>query len=301
MHVAGQSSSTARSRTSPDPDPDGEDFPVQRPHIAPLRLKNRGDMCTYSRTVYECGHETWGRRLKSCTIGEDHAKGVLRHDCVLRTPHGLHTKRLARQCDKCVRLDQKLSLVRDRLRSCRAEFDQRWPTAKPATKAVAKAPAVPFWRDDKDYVGWIYSDNGVIRPCLAWLSPEEHDEDDGRDIMSAWSASTDAHGAGDCDSGLGDSIGSAGTSPTRETWTTSSGGSAPPPLPPATRHGGGHGSDGQLTLEVAMERGSPMEKGARDVRRYGVRRPISKTHRRNGQSSGDSTSSKLPKRALGHI
>ncbi|PNY23733.1 Uncharacterized protein TCAP_06341 [Tolypocladium capitatum] len=84
-------------------------------------------MCTYARTVFECKHHLWGRRLKLCTIGEDFGAGELPSDCAFRKPHGLHSRRIPRRCDKCRALDHKVALVRAKLEACRAAFRERWP------------------------------------------------------------------------------------------------------------------------------------------------------------------------------
>ncbi|KND90100.1 hypothetical protein TOPH_05192 [Tolypocladium ophioglossoides CBS 100239] len=84
-------------------------------------------MCTYTRTVFECKHHLWGRRLKLCTIGEDFRAGELPSDCAFRKPHGLHSRRIPRRCDKCRALDCKVALVRAKLEDCQAAFRERWP------------------------------------------------------------------------------------------------------------------------------------------------------------------------------
>ncbi|POR31302.1 Uncharacterized protein TPAR_08504 [Tolypocladium paradoxum] len=84
-------------------------------------------MCTYARTVFECKHHLWGRRLKLCTIGEDFRAGELASDCAYRKPHGLHSRRVPRRCDKCRALDGKVVLVRAKLEECQAALRERWP------------------------------------------------------------------------------------------------------------------------------------------------------------------------------
>lgn len=85
------------------------------------------EMCIYARTVFECKHHLWGRRLKLCAIGEAFRAGELPGDCALRSPHGLHSRRVTRRCDKCRALDRKVALTRAKLEECRAAFRERWP------------------------------------------------------------------------------------------------------------------------------------------------------------------------------
>jgi len=94
-------------------------------------------MCTYARTVFECAHQTWGRRLKLCTIGEDFRDGYLPSDCCLRRPHGLQSRRVPSRCDRCRSLDGKVALLRAKLDECRAQFLKRWPSYTACTGAGA--------------------------------------------------------------------------------------------------------------------------------------------------------------------
>ncbi|KAJ6445794.1 NEDD8 [Purpureocillium lavendulum] len=94
-------------------------------------------MCTYARTVFECAHQTWGRRLKLCTIGEDFRDGYLPSDCCLRRPHGLQSRRVPSRCDRCRSLDGKVALLRAKLDECRAQFLKRWPAYMTCTGAGA--------------------------------------------------------------------------------------------------------------------------------------------------------------------
>lgn len=84
-------------------------------------------MCTYARTVFECRHQAWGRRLKLCAVAENHLGGDLGSDCALRKPHGLHSRRIARQCGKCSELDRKRGLLRAKLDECRNIIRRRCP------------------------------------------------------------------------------------------------------------------------------------------------------------------------------
>lgn len=84
-------------------------------------------MCTYARTVFECKHHVWGRRLKLCPAGDDFRVGDLPTDCCLRRPHGLHSRRVPGRCSKCRSLDAKLALLRVKLDECRRAFITRWP------------------------------------------------------------------------------------------------------------------------------------------------------------------------------
>lgn len=86
-------------------------------------------MCTYSRTVFSCGHESWGRRLKNCPAGDEYRKGTRPLDCAIRKQHGLHTRKLSIQCDTCVRIEDKLVAVRGQLDRCRDEIRQKLPPA----------------------------------------------------------------------------------------------------------------------------------------------------------------------------
>ncbi|KAF4581194.1 hypothetical protein GQ602_007331 [Ophiocordyceps camponoti-floridani] len=77
-------------------------------------------MCTYARTVFQCQHQTWGRLLKRCPVAQEQQSGSLPgSECGLRIPHGLHSRRVPRQCDKCSDLDRKRSLLRAKLDECR--------------------------------------------------------------------------------------------------------------------------------------------------------------------------------------
>ncbi|XP_044724863.1 uncharacterized protein HRG_02759 [Hirsutella rhossiliensis] len=84
-------------------------------------------MCTYARTVFECKHHAWGRRLKLCAVAESHRAGDLPSGCALRKPHGLHSRRVPRQCHKCSELDRKRSLLRAKLDECREMFHRQYP------------------------------------------------------------------------------------------------------------------------------------------------------------------------------
>ncbi|PHH86857.1 hypothetical protein CDD83_9649 [Cordyceps sp. RAO-2017] len=84
-------------------------------------------MCTYARTIFECKHDAWGRRLKLCSLAEDYGAGSGPGDCAARKPHGLHSRRVPRQCDKCRELDRKRSLLRAKLDECREMLRRRWP------------------------------------------------------------------------------------------------------------------------------------------------------------------------------
>ncbi|RDA93108.1 hypothetical protein CP533_4109 [Ophiocordyceps camponoti-saundersi (nom. inval.)] len=75
-------------------------------------------MCTYARTVFQCQHQAWGRLLKLCRVAEEQQAGSLPGSCALRMPHGLHSRRVPRQCDKCSDLDRKRSLLRAKLDEC---------------------------------------------------------------------------------------------------------------------------------------------------------------------------------------
>ncbi|RCI15585.1 hypothetical protein L249_3350 [Ophiocordyceps polyrhachis-furcata BCC 54312] len=76
-------------------------------------------MCTYARTVFQCQHQAWGRLLKLCPVAREQQAGSLPGSCALRMPHGLHSRRVPRQCDKCSDLDRKRSLLRAKLDECR--------------------------------------------------------------------------------------------------------------------------------------------------------------------------------------
>ncbi|KFH43595.1 hypothetical protein ACRE_056340 [Hapsidospora chrysogenum ATCC 11550] len=86
-------------------------------------------MCTYARTIFSCSHVYWGRRLKTCTIAEDFQQGLLSEDCALRKPHGLKSTRLVRRCEKCARLDERLSVARRKLEDSRGVFEKKWSGA----------------------------------------------------------------------------------------------------------------------------------------------------------------------------
>lgn len=110
-------------------------------------------MCTYARTVFECRHQAWGRRLKLCAAGEDHRTGDAGSDCALRKPHGLHSRRVPRQCDKCSELDRKRSLLRAKLDECREMFRRQYPDYWPGDDddaAARAAGAGPGTDDDND-------------------------------------------------------------------------------------------------------------------------------------------------------
>ncbi|KAL6869160.1 hypothetical protein ACO1O0_000483 [Amphichorda felina] len=122
-------------------------------------------MCTYSRTIYNCNHVIWGRRVKVCTIAEDFQQGILPQDCAFRKPHGLKSTKLARRCDKCVRLDERLLVARRKLKESQEEFGKRW--IEPRRKSEEEGGSDGL-KEEREYVGggeegWIYSEDGEIR------------------------------------------------------------------------------------------------------------------------------------------
>jgi hypothetical protein len=172
-------------------------------------------MCTYARTIFSCSHVYWGRRLKTCTIAEDFQQGLLSEDCALRKPHGLKSTRLARRCDKCVRLDERLSVARRTLEDSRGVFEKKWSGAADVGKGEqgdgspekhehygdsvtkkheehkdgsAEREGGAQVTDRKDEAeaesGWIYSENSEIKtrrveePKDNRAFPEEQPEDD---------------------------------------------------------------------------------------------------------------------------
>ncbi|KAI9172157.1 hypothetical protein HJFPF1_01650 [Paramyrothecium foliicola] len=93
-------------------------------------------MCTYARTLFSCKHESWGQLAKRCIVAQDYLDGVLPFDCVSRTPHGFHSKKLPRRCDKCISLESKLKSAREKLEHCRRAFHEAWPDYDGAADSV---------------------------------------------------------------------------------------------------------------------------------------------------------------------
>lgn len=114
-------------------------------------------MCTYARTVFECRHQYWGRRLKLCTIGDDFNAGRLPRDCAAHKPHGLHSRRVARRCDKCRLLDHKIILMRAKLTECLEAFRSRWPDYYWPDKSADEL------RDEKPTMAWERHAKGTER------------------------------------------------------------------------------------------------------------------------------------------
>ncbi|KYK55516.1 hypothetical protein DCS_07479 [Drechmeria coniospora] len=98
-------------------------------------------MCTYARTVFECMHQAWGRRLKLCAVGDDFRAGRLPRDCAHRKPHGLQSRRVSRPCDRCRLLDHKVRLVRSKLAECHEAFGKKWPDYR---RAESTEPGTTF-------------------------------------------------------------------------------------------------------------------------------------------------------------
>lgn len=174
-------------------------------------------MCTYARAIFSCGHVYWGRRLKTCTVAEDFQQGLLSEDCALRKPHGLKSTRLAPRCDKCARLDERLSVARRKFEDSRGVFEEKWSGAAEVGKEEQGDGSPEKHEDYGDSVvekheehndgpaerkgdahvtdrkgraeaesGWIYSEDGEIKthrveePKENRAFPGEQPEEDGK-------------------------------------------------------------------------------------------------------------------------
>ena len=157
-------------------------------------------MCTYARTMFDCNHVVWARRVKVCTIAEDFQQGILPQDCAFKKPHGLKSTKLARRCDKCIRLDERLSVARRKLDESREEFGKRWtePCGRRSEDDDEKnSDGVKEGKeggDRKEEEGWIYSENGKIKTsrCQApegtQSIQEEHEASNEKDGASSSSS-----------------------------------------------------------------------------------------------------------------
>lgn len=133
-------------------------------------------MCTYARTFFECKHEAWGRKVKPCTIGEDYQRGSLPHNCSLRKPHVLHSRKLHKRCEKCVRLDGMTKRVRAKLEECREALRRKAPEygeksvkeelygeGKVETDAGNTEGNEEPTREESSIDGWVYGEEGRIK------------------------------------------------------------------------------------------------------------------------------------------
>jgi hypothetical protein len=84
-------------------------------------------MCVYGRAIFDCGHELWGRRIRLCTVAEEHSDGEIPNTCCLRVAHGLQSRKLSRKCDRCHKLEVKLAFIRNRLAECQMTLHRRLP------------------------------------------------------------------------------------------------------------------------------------------------------------------------------
>ena len=103
-------------------------------------------MCFYARTIFDCQHEIWGRRIKPCAAAESFNDGTRLNTCTVKTPHGLHTIKLTRKCDNCTQLIGKLSVAREKLAGCRKRFETKWKTGD-------KSETIELWLEKTNAVG----------------------------------------------------------------------------------------------------------------------------------------------------
>lgn len=78
-------------------------------------------MCTYTRAVFECGHELWGSRVKVCPVGQS------RLACVYRQPHMSQTVILRRKCHTCNEMDRRIAAFKFRVEEFREKLRKQWP------------------------------------------------------------------------------------------------------------------------------------------------------------------------------
>ncbi|PHH67250.1 hypothetical protein CDD81_3019 [Ophiocordyceps australis] len=93
-------------------------------------------MCVYARTIFECRHQQWGRRVKLCPDAQ------ASRPCGVRQPHGLQSRRVTRLCYKCHGLHVKCALARSKLEECRAAFNKAFPQYVLEPKAQEAAEAM---------------------------------------------------------------------------------------------------------------------------------------------------------------
>lgn len=117
-----------------------------------------------------------------CTIGEDFQQGILLGDCVFKKPHGLKSTKLARKCDKCIRMDSRLSVARNKLDESREQFERRWAESygypfipnedAKSTEDGAEAVQEGMKETCLGEKGWIYSEKGEIKSSKGEVSNE---------------------------------------------------------------------------------------------------------------------------------
>ncbi len=74
-------------------------------------------MCTYNRTVFACNHSYLHTLVRSCL-----ADGA---ECGTGVWHGLHSRKVAVPCLKCINRQIKRDLLREGMLRCRQVLD-RW-------------------------------------------------------------------------------------------------------------------------------------------------------------------------------
>ncbi|KAF4979038.1 hypothetical protein FZEAL_4713 [Fusarium zealandicum] len=63
------------------------------------------NMCKYARVVFACTHIRWGLMVQPCGMADDFRTGKASHDCVVKQPHALTSRKLERKCDGCIALE----------------------------------------------------------------------------------------------------------------------------------------------------------------------------------------------------
>jgi len=66
-------------------------------------------MCWHERFILDgCGHDVWGRRIRTCNAKRQATPGHQEETCSLAVAHGLHTRRVAGVCARCTRRKETL-------------------------------------------------------------------------------------------------------------------------------------------------------------------------------------------------
>lgn len=112
----------------------------------PKPTLNQQTMCFYLCVIFNCEHQTWGRRVKPCqaTAAETPSSqlGLRSSFCPLQMRHGLRTIKVQRKCKNCANIDLARSKIKETRDSCYA----LWPN-HPALRDIARQLPIPTDRE----------------------------------------------------------------------------------------------------------------------------------------------------------